>query len=67
MGHAPGKVFLAVLLVTVVGMLYVPTFFFEPRLFFGWMTTPFVVGLVFLAVWLVAYLIYFFRYWPFRD
>ena len=65
--HTPGRVFLGVLALSVLGMLYVPAYFVEPRLYFGWMTLPFLAGLVFLAVWLVAYLIYFFGYWPFRD
>ena len=64
--HTAGRVFLAVLLLSVVGMLYVPKFFGELHLYFGWMTLPFLSGLVFLAVWLVAYLIYFFGFWPFR-
>ncbi len=47
-------------------MFIVPRYFTEVRLFFGWMTLPFLSGVVFLLVWLVAYLIYFFAYWPFR-
>lgn len=66
-GHTAGKVFLAVLLLTVIGMIYVPRFLTEPVLLFGWMTPHFVVGLVFLIIWLLAYLVYFFGFWPFRK
>ncbi len=55
------------LLLTVVGMLVVPRFLAGPVLLFGWMTPHFAVGLVFLAIWLVAYLVYFFGFWPFRE
>ena len=67
MRHTPGKIFLSVLLLSVIVMLYIPKFFFQERLFFGWMTLPFLSGVLFLLVWLVAYLIYFFIYWPYRD
>ena len=67
MRHGPGRVFLAVLFVAVVAMLYIPKYFFDPHIYFGWMTLPFVAGVVFMLVLLVAYLIYFFRYWPYRD
>jgi hypothetical protein len=65
-GHTPGKVFLLVLLASVIVMFYVPKFFFAPHLLFGFLPLPFVAGVVFLSVWLIAYLIYFFKYWPFR-
>ena len=67
MRHTPGKIFLSVLLLSVIIMLYIPKYFFQERLFFGWMTLPFLSGVLFLLVWLVAYLIYFFFYWPYRD
>ncbi|MBD3391845.1 MAG: hypothetical protein GF418_07295 [Chitinivibrionales bacterium] len=65
-GHTAGKIFLLVLLVSVVAMFLVPQYFYEPRLVFGWVPLPFAAGIAFLCVWLVAYLIYFFFYWPFR-
>ncbi len=65
--HTPGKIFLSVLLLSVIVMLYIPKFFFQERLFFGWMTLPFLSGVLLLLVWLVAYLIYFFNYWPYRK
>ena len=67
MRHRPGKIFLIVLLISLLIMLYIPKFFFQQYLFFGFITLPFLSGVLFLLVWLVAYLIYFFRYWPFRN
>jgi hypothetical protein len=65
--HKPGRIFLIVLLLSIIGMLWVPRYFFEPRIYCGWLTLPFLVGIIFCLIWLVAYLIYFFRYWPYRD
>ena len=64
--HKPGKIFLLLLLATILVMFYMPKFFFKPHLVFGFLPLPFVAGIVFLLVWLVAYLVYFFQYWPFR-
>ena len=33
---------------------------------FGWMTFPLVLGAAYIIVWLIAYLVYFFRFWPYR-
>jgi hypothetical protein len=38
----------------------------EPIIVFGWMTMPLVVGILFVVFWLIAYLIYFFFFWPYR-
>ena len=65
--HNPGRIFLIVLLLSVIGILCVPKYFFELHIFFGWLTPPFFAGIIFVLVWLVAYLIYFFKYWPFRN
>jgi hypothetical protein len=65
--HNPGRIFLIVLLLSVIGILWVPKYFFKPHIFFGWLPLPFLAGIIFVLVWLVAYLIYFFKYWPFRD
>ena len=65
--HRPGKVFLLFLLLSVIALLYVPKFFFEQHLFFGFMTAPFLAGTIFLLLWLIAYLIYFFFFWPYRH
>jgi hypothetical protein len=65
--HKPGRIFLIILLLSIIGMLWVPRYFFEPRICFGWMTPPFLAGFIFCLIWLVAYLVYFFRYWPYRD
>lgn len=66
-GHKAGKVFLLILAVSIVVTLYVPRFFFKEILFFGFITLPFLTGVILLLIWLVAYLIYFFFLWPFRD
>lgn len=65
--HTPGRIFLIILFLSFLGILWVPRYFFEPRILFGWLTPPFLAGIIFVLVWLVAYLIYFFKYWPFRD
>lgn len=65
--HRPGRIFLIVLLISIIGILWIPKYFFEPYIFFGWMPLPFLAGIIFALVWLVAYLIYFFKYWPFRQ
>ena len=47
-------------------MLFVTRYFSHKVLVFGWMTLPLVAGLAFVFLWLVAYLIYFFKFWPYR-
>ncbi len=67
-GHWPGRIFLLVLLLSVIVMsvLVVSGATESPVLLFGWMTMPLVLGVVFVLIWLVAYLIYFFNFWPYR-
>jgi hypothetical protein len=73
MGHTPGRIYLAVLVLSIVAMavavakgaLNTPAGG-VPVLIFGWITMPLALGIAFVLVWLVAYLVYFFRYWPFR-
>ena len=65
-GHWPGRIFLLVLLLAVVGLLAVTPLFSRPVIIMGWISLPFAAGIVFLLVWLCAYLIYYFKYWPFR-
>lgn len=64
--HTPGKIFLAVLFVSIAGMIFVARYFTSKILVFGWITLPLAAGLIFVFVWLVAYLIYFFKFWPYR-
>jgi hypothetical protein len=64
--HTPGRIFLIILFLSVVGMLFVTRFFTFKVLVFGWMTLPLAAGFVFIFVWLAAYLIYFFKFWPYR-
>ncbi|TVQ38098.1 MAG: hypothetical protein EA384_10140 [Spirochaetaceae bacterium] len=71
--HAPGRIYLLVLLLSVI-LMAVAVFMGvtdapadgEPILVFGWMTMPLVIGVVFVIVWLIAYLIYFTKHWPYR-
>ncbi len=67
-GHWPGRVFLLVLLISIIGMsVLVASGATESQfLLFGWMTMSLVLGVVFVIIWLIAYLIYFFKYWPYR-
>jgi hypothetical protein len=72
-GHTPGKIFLIVLLLSVIafavavfmGVTETPESG-EPILIFGWITMPLAIGILFVLFWLVAYLIYFFKFWPYR-
>ena len=64
--HWPGRIFLLVLLLSVVGLFLVTPLLSKPVIIMGWITLPFAAGIIFLLVWLCAYLIYYFKYWPFR-
>jgi hypothetical protein len=65
--HWAGRVFLLVLALSSAGMLYMTRYFESQVLILGWMTLPFAAGLLYMLVLLLAYLIYFFGYWPFRK
>ena len=65
--HMPGRIYLGVLFLSIVVMLYVTRFFTSKVVLFGWMTLPLFAGFVFVLVWLVAYLVYFFGFWPYRK
>lgn len=66
--HRAGRVFVAVLILSLLGMLAAIGFglFERTVLLFGWITMPLLAGAVFILVWLGAYLVYFFRFWPYR-
>jgi hypothetical protein len=73
MRHGPGRIYLIALLLSVV--VFIAVLFMgvaeltsagEAVILFGWMTMPLVVGVLFVIFWLVAYLIYFFFFWPYR-
>ncbi len=68
MGHLPGKLFLSALGISVIAFIAVSFsgFLEEGNLFFGWMTPPLVIGIVFVVFWLICYMIYFFFFWPYR-
>ena len=64
--HNSGRVFVGVLFLSVVGMLFVTRYFTRGIVVFGWITLPLLSGIIFVLVWLVAYLVYFFKFWPYR-
>ena len=64
--HRAGRIFLFVLLLSVVGLFAVTPLFSRPVIIMGWISLPFAAGIIFLLIWLCAYLIYFLKYWPFR-
>jgi hypothetical protein len=64
--HRAGRIFLLVLFLGVVGLFAVTPLFSRPVIIMGWISLPFAAGIVFLLIWLCAYLVYFFKYWPFR-
>ena len=71
--HAAGRIFLIALLLSVVGFIVFLVMggteapeSGEPVIIFGWMTVPLFAGMLFVVFWLIAYLIYFFFFWPYR-
>ena len=64
--HTPGRIFIGILFVSIVGMMFVTRYFSSGILVFGWITLPLAAGIVLMIVWLAAYLVYFFKYWPYR-
>ena len=66
--HTPGKIYLLSLVASVVGVLVVigSGLLEQKVLVLGFITMPLLVGVAFVVVWLIAYLIYFFRFWPYR-
>ena len=71
--HTPGRIFLAVLLAATLGLIVLVGAGLmaaqangAPVLLFGWMSLPLAAGMAYVAVLLAAYLVYFFRYWPYR-
>ena len=71
--HAAGRIYLIALLLSVVvfvGLLFLGVTDAPddgaPIVLFGWMTMPLVAGVAFVLFWLVAYIVYFFFFWPYR-
>jgi len=64
--HKAGQIYLVVLLFTIIAMLYIVRYFSQKILVFGLLPLPFFAGICFLVLWAIAYLVYFFRYWPYR-
>lgn len=71
--HTAGRIFLIALLLSVIGFI---AFLVlggteansagEPIVVFGWMTMHLAAGIAFVLYWLIAYIIYFFFFWPYR-
>lgn len=66
--HWPGRIFLLVLALSTIAVIYlVASGFLEQQVVVaGWITLPLLVGAVYVVVWLLAYLVYFFGFWPYR-
>jgi len=64
--HGPGRIFLLILALTVLGLFAITPLFSRPIIIMGWMSLPFAAGIGFVLIWLCAYFVYFFKYWPFR-
>jgi hypothetical protein len=71
--HTAGRVYLLLLSLSVIGFIvFIALGGTEappggpPTVVFGWMTMPLLSGVIFVLFWLVTYLIYFFRFWPYR-
>ena len=71
--HTAGKIYLIVLLLSVVGFIAFLALggtdvdsTGEPVVLLGWMTMHLVAGALFVIFWLIAYIIYFFFFWPYR-
>lgn len=64
--HTAGKVFILILVISILGMLIAPIFFTSCVMVFGIIPLPFFVGLVMIVIWFIAYVIYFKKYWYFR-
>ena len=71
--HTAGRIYLIALLLSIIGFI---AFLVvggtdaaangEPIIVLGWMTMPLVAGVLFVIFWLVAYIFYFFFFWPYR-
>ena len=71
--HAAGRIYLILLLLSIIGFIVFlvmggtdASATGEPIIVFGWMTMPLIAGALFVIFWLVAYLVYFFFFWPYR-
>jgi len=66
--HRPGRIYLLVLAASIAAVLVViASGLLEIRiLLLGFVTMPLLVGALFVIVWLLSYLVYFFKYWPYR-
>jgi hypothetical protein len=71
--HTAGRIYLLALVLSVVGFIVLLALGVtdapeegEPIVLLGWMTMPLVIGVSFVLFWLVAYMIYFFFFWPYR-
>jgi hypothetical protein len=71
--HTAGRIYLILLLLSVIG--YIAFLAVggteapegaDPIVVFGWMTMPLISGMLFVVFWLVAYIVYFFFFWPYR-
>jgi len=66
LSHRSGRIFLAIVGVTLAGVMAAPLIFRDAGPLFGVVPVPFAAGFAVVIVLLPAYLVYFKRYWPFR-
>lgn len=66
--HAPGRIFVAVLLLDTIGYVFFLPFFLQDSayLVFGWMPLAVFCYSVHTLIWIVSFWIYTSRYWAFR-
>ncbi|MCD5401509.1 hypothetical protein LR013_02800 [candidate division NPL-UPA2 bacterium] len=65
--HLPGKIFIFILLLSLIFAILILPFIFAPNaVLFGWMTVPLLSGATLMLVWLGAIAIYVNFFWPYR-
>ncbi len=65
--HTPGKLFLAILALSVlVIVLVLPFVVGGTTVFFGWMSFPLFSGILLMLIWIVAFVVYLGKFWPYR-
>jgi len=64
--HTAGKIFLAVMFISLFLLTFVAPFLYTDQLYLGWMSGPFFYGIIVTVIWGVALYVYSFYYWPYR-
>ncbi len=65
--HTPGKLFLAVLVLSVLVIILILPFVVDgTAVFFGWLSFPLFSGILLILIWIVAFAVYLGKFWPYR-